>query len=1181
MDELLGIEPIVFSDDQEENHEIILTPLETEAELQRRSAIRKQFSEIMSKAVKSKGITGDPSSPSNSQAILDEVKDISGEPVGVIPESGLSDDLVKIEDEDIEDDVSYWNSSVKDDIRTIPIWIQVHNLDLKYWGRSLYKIVRQIGKPIREDTATKNRDRLQFARVMVEVNVSQAFPSTISFVNEKTEVIRLDVVYEWKPTCCSVCKGMGHEDTNCRKNQQNMTQVTAVWRPKNISQEGFQVVHAARKFVNKKEPIVNIGNAFGVLGDATEELRDVKYSGTFYTWNNKQCGDERVYAELDRVLSNLEWNSLYPTAEVVFWLEGIFYHSPTLLSVYPDIKGGKNPFRYFDMWSTAPRYQEIISNSWAKEVSGTPMFQVVQKLKFLKGRLKDLNKNHFGDIHAKVLIAMHHMHEVQKALQQDPLNVSKMEEELNACAQYRKCQDIYRAFLHQKAKVAWIKEGDGNTKFFHQCLKQRRVHNTVYFIKDMHGNWVDSKEGVNEAFLSFYKNLLGSQNCFRNKVLQYVLGMGPIITQEQHHFLLQEYSPEAVKRAIFSIPNQKAPGPDGYGSGFYKTNWDIIGVDVSKVVLSFLHLGQMLKEVNNTSITLIPKTNCPANVSDFRPISCCNVLYKAATKLICERLRTILPNLIAQNEGGFIHGRFIAHNIMICQDIVRHYRKKSVKPSCMIKLDLKKAYDIAKRGLSQGDPLSPLLFVICMEYLSRFLAKTACKPDFQFHYRCKELNLNHLYFADDVILFCRGDYKSIVLLLQGFKRFSVTSGLQANVNKSAIYCHGMKDDEVRRILLVSGFIKSQLPFRYLGVLICPKRIGSDECSVLVDRMVHRIRIWSTRHLSFAGRLTLINVVLVAIHLYWAQIMILPKAVLDRINDICRNFLWHGSADFSGPGLVSWTNICKSKTEGGLGLRNIVYWNYAAIGKHVWHISMNKENLWVKWVHSVYIQNQDWWEYTAPIDCSWYWRQIVKIKEKIKGVINRLKFENNYYSIADIYKALVDNSHSRFAYNDLWNRLSVPKHRIFIWLYLLRRLKTKDRLREHGMNIDPCCSICGVKVETHNHLFFGCFFSDRCVQILLGWLEIRTRFCTVEGIFKWIKRCKLSRFKKFVYWSILSSLIYHIWRVRNIAVWEDIVWSVHFMIKKIKWSVYNRILYTVPIGVNGKEWVWFHKVFDCI
>ena len=123
-----------------------------------------------------------------------------------------------------------------------------------------------------------------------------------------------------------------------------------------------------------------------------------------------------------------------------------------------------------------------------------------------------------------------------------------------------------------------------------------------------------------------------------------------------------------------------------------------MGPDVIEAVLDFFRCVRLLKEVNNTSITLIPKSKCPINVGDFRPISCCNVLYKCITKVLSNRLRVILPGIIDESQGGFVHGRFIMHNNMIIQDLVKQYGRKSASPSCVMKIDLQKAYDIVDWG---------------------------------------------------------------------------------------------------------------------------------------------------------------------------------------------------------------------------------------------------------------------------------------------------------------------------------------------------------------------------------------------------------------------------------------------------------------------------------------------------
>ncbi|XP_021853706.1 uncharacterized protein [Spinacia oleracea] len=162
-----------------------------------------------------------------------------------------------------------------------------------------------------------------------------------------------------------------------------------------------------------------------------------------------------------------------------------------------------------------------------------------------------------------------------------------------------------------------------------------------------------------------------------------------------HHkaILNAPYTTDEVKKALFSILGIKAPGPDGIGPYFYKDAWHIVGDEVIAAILDMLQQGKILKEVNHTVITLIPKTKCPKDVSEFKPISCCNTIYKCITKVLFGRLRQVLPDLILENQGGFVHGRYIVHNIMVVQDLVRHYGRKGVKPSCLMKTDLQKAYD--------------------------------------------------------------------------------------------------------------------------------------------------------------------------------------------------------------------------------------------------------------------------------------------------------------------------------------------------------------------------------------------------------------------------------------------------------------------------------------------------------
>ncbi|XP_019246258.1 PREDICTED: uncharacterized protein LOC109225903 [Nicotiana attenuata] len=217
--------------------------------------------------------------------------------------------------------------------------------------------------------------------------------------------------------------------------------------------------------------------------------------------------------------------------------------------------------------------------------------------------------------------------------------------------------------------------------------------------------------------------------------------------------------------------------------------------------------------------------------------------------MLCMRLKTVLPEIISANQSAFVAGRSIVQNVLICQDLVRLYNRKASTRSCLIKIDLRKAYDTVewdfvqeilhalnfpskfiqwimqcitttkysiainggiygniegKRGLRQGDPISPLIFVICMEYFTRIMQHVATMQGFEYHTKCRGLKLNHLCFADNVLLFCKGEVQSVMLKLRGLAAFSEASGLHTNATKSNIYSANMKQQEVYDICELTG-----------------------------------------------------------------------------------------------------------------------------------------------------------------------------------------------------------------------------------------------------------------------------------------------------------------------------------------------------------------------------------------
>ncbi|KAL0449170.1 UNVERIFIED_CONTAM: hypothetical protein Slati_1473400 [Sesamum latifolium] len=340
-------------------------------------------------------------------------------------------------------------------------------------------------------------------------------------------------------------------------------------------------------------------------------------------------------------------------------------------------------------------------------------------------------------------------------------------------------------------------------------VKRNVARSSILAITKRDGTVVMSTADIGHEFIAYYTSLLGSK-VQTLSVDNGVFEWGPKLSFEHALKLCRAVTPLEVKEAIFHISDNKAPGPDGFSACFFKRAWNIVGDQVCTAMLDFFRSGRMLRKLNHAIIALVPKSeHCPS-VFDFRSISCCNVIYKAITKIITDRLAPTLEHLIDRCQAAFVGGRNITDNIFLVQEMVRQYTRKQISPRCTINVDLRKAFDSVswgflsqvlhggferlpsrffsgKRGLRQGDPMSLALFLLCMEFFSRMIKRKTSNSEFNFHPKCEKLKITHLLFANNLMLFSRGNLPSVHILMECLQEFRDVFGLAVNTSKSSIF----------------------------------------------------------------------------------------------------------------------------------------------------------------------------------------------------------------------------------------------------------------------------------------------------------------------------------------------------------------------------------------------------------
>ncbi|CAH9148298.1 unnamed protein product [Cuscuta epithymum] len=876
-------------------------------------------------------------------------------------------------------------------------------------------------------------------------------------------------------------------------------------------------------------------------------LEDAPSTGEFFTWNKGN-----LWAKLDRVLINDSWNQLGITCKAHFEeMEAEFDHTATVVSILNSTSTRPRAFKFFNMWTQHHAFTNLVLQNWNITIIGTAQYRIVRKLKLLKQPLKNLNKLEFGHISSKAKVAKEEFKRLNRLWLASPHNSEIKEQLKEARGKAIFLGEAECSFFQQKAKATHILEADRGTRYFHAIVKRNASRNAITSITLEDGTFTNSVNQVGNEFVKFFIDLFGTR--MNNLSIDHsVLGTGPLIEPSVHDSLLSPITNEEIKDALFDIGDDKAPGPDGYSSAFFKKNWNVVGEDVIKATKEFFNSGRLLKHINHTVIALIPKTSHSPKVSDFRPISCTNVLYKIITKIIAARMSPTLSGLINQAQGAFVDGRLMFDNIFLAQELVRGYNRKRISPRCMIMVDLRKAYDTiswdfladvlkglgyptrfvgwimecvstasfsvslngvmhgffkGKRGIRQGDPMSPLLFVVCLEYFSRLLTIRAETSRFNYHPLCASLGITHLAYADDLMLFSRGDKYSIEILVNTLKEFGDVSGLRVNHTKSNIFVGGVHGYDLQNILDLVDYSRGEFPVRYLGVPLAPLKVSVAQYSPLLETVCDFLKAWNTKTISYAGKIELIRSVIQGIQSFWLQVFPVPQTVLDRIVSICRSFLWGGKI-----AKVAWDDICLPKDEGGLGIHNAKIWNHALLARTLWDVHKKKDTLWVRWVNGVYLKGRTVWDFVPHARDSQLMKRLSLIRDRIRACFNNYndmilglnsRANNGKLASAKIYELLRVKGDVKTPMCFIWKSYIPPKLSFNVWLALRNRLPTQDSLGY--LHIVNRCDLCKGGLETIPHLFFRCPFTCRVWQQVRNWIGMRHDMTTLLSAIKWITK----------------------------------------------------------------------------
>ncbi|GKV19324.1 hypothetical protein SLEP1_g29604 [Rubroshorea leprosula] len=747
-------------------------------------------------------------------------------------------------------------------------------------------------------------------------------------------------------------------------------------------------------------------------------VEDIPLTGRKFTWYK---ADGTAMSRLDRFLLSTEFLINFPNVIQKGLRREFSDHCPVLLR-QACTDWGPKPFRCLDSWLNHDEFEKYVKEKWQSyNPQGWSSFKLKEKLKNLKKDLKIWNNSVYGNIDKNIETAKEGIRRLDEKGEVAGLTDAEVAQRKDCFYRLWEWNKARDSLLHQKSRQKWLKEGDANSKFFHGCVIKRRKQNGIDGMQ-INGEWTEEVVVIKNFIKEFYRSKFQEEQWHRPR---FELNNFKRLSIEENDMLVADFSEEEIREAVWSCNGNKSPGPDGLNFNLIKRMWPILKEDICEFMCEFHSNGRLVKGSNASFIVLIPKKENPSSLLEYRPISLIGCMYKIVAKLLANRMRKVMNSIISQNQSAFIGGRHIADGIIITNELI-HDAKRRKWPTLIFKADFEKAYDSVNwcfldcmlqklgfcekwrlwiqeclasattsvlvngspteefkmsKGLRQGDPLAPFLFLVVAEALNGLIIK-AVEEGMLTGVRVGsgDLDITHLQFADDTIIFCEASPQNVWVIKGIFRSFELISGLKVNFFKSSLSGINVEDDKLSEMADSINCVVGDIPFKYLGVPVGanPRKIST--WASVIECLRRKLSSWRCDSLSFGGRIILLKAVLSSIPVYYFSTLKAPKKVINLLSLIQRRFLWGGSEENKRISWVGWDSVCKSKEEGGLGVKNLGIFNVALLGKWRWRLLEEENALWRRVIEAKYKVNRinEWRGGEWDVHGSSWWKELWRL-----------------------------------------------------------------------------------------------------------------------------------------------------------------------------------------------------------